>query len=453
MSRVMDSSPQGASTHPLLASTLRKVSWRLIPFLFLLYIMSYLDRVNVGFAALQMDNDLKFSSAAFGVGSGIFFIGYCLFEVPSNLVLARVGARLWIARIMVTWGLIAAAMMFVRTPATFYVLRFFLGVAEAGFFPGVIFYLSRWFPSASLARAIALFMTAVPASGVIGGPLSGALLGLNGYMGLTGWQWLFLVEGVPSVLLGIVALWYLTDEPANAEWLEADQRAALTQALAGSSGSVDHRMRYPIQRALLEPTSWWLGAVFFLALSGSYGYLIWSPQVIKSFSGAGNLGVGLISGLISLIVVLATIFNGVHSDRLQERRWHVVVPLLATCFGFVTTVLATSPLIALMCLSLIPVGVNTATGPFWSFVASSNPTSAAARIAVVATIANSGGFFGTTIIGILRGTTGTYQSAFILLGALAGVAAALAVWIMRASREHPTTARTKPALDINLTSE
>ncbi len=424
-----------ADTQPSIASTLRKVSWRLIPFLFVLFIMSYLDRVNVGFAALQMNNDLKFSSTVFGIGSGIFFVGYCLFEVPSNLALARVGARLWIARIMVTWGLIAASMMFVRAPSTFYLLRFILGVAEAGFFPGVIFFLSRWFPSTSLGRAIALFMTAVPASGVIGGPLSGALLGLNGYLGLTGWQWLFLLEGIPAALLGIVVLWYLTDEPAKAEWLSPDERVALVQALAASSDPLAAQTKGSVRSAIFEPRLWGLGAIFFLALSGSYGYLIWSPQLIKSLSGAGNLGVGLISGLISMIVAVVTVLNGAHSDRFRERRWHVVIPLAAMGFGFVMTVLVSSPLLALICLVLVPVGVSAATGPFWAFATSSSRASAAAGIAVVATIANSGGFFGTTLIGILKEKTGTFQSAFILLGIMATIAAALAMCMMPSARK------------------
>jgi ACS family tartrate transporter-like MFS transporter len=213
------------------AAVIRRVTRRLIPFLFVLYIGSWLDRVNVGFAALQMNSDLKFSAAAFGLGSGVFFLGYCLFEVPSNFILHRVGARLWIARIMVSWGLIASAMMFVRTPLIFYVLRCFLGVAEAGFFPGVIYYLSQWYPYADRARAIAGFMMAIPVAGLVGGPLSGALLGLNGLCGLAGWQWLFLLEGLPSVLLGFVVLRYLTDRPEDAHWLPVPERTWLVARL------------------------------------------------------------------------------------------------------------------------------------------------------------------------------------------------------------------------------
>jgi ACS family tartrate transporter-like MFS transporter len=215
---------------------LRAVSQRLIPFLFVLYVVSFLDRVNVGFAALEMNRDLGLSPAVYGFGAGIFFIGYSLFEVPSNLILARTGARLWIARIMITWGIIAAGMMFVRGPGSFYVLRFLLGIAEAGFFPGIIFYLSEWFPSEARARAIARFMTAIPVSGMIGGPFSGALMGLNGWLGLTGWQWLFLLEGVPAVVLGFVVLRYLPDRPEDATWLRPEQRQWLVERLAIERG-------------------------------------------------------------------------------------------------------------------------------------------------------------------------------------------------------------------------
>src|SRR5689334_21951773 len=214
------------------ASALRKINWRLIPLLFVLYVVAWLDRVNVGFAALQMNADLKFSDAAFGFGSGIFFLGYCLFEVPSNLILARIGARLWIARIMITWGLISAGMMFVRSPSAFYILRFLLGAAEAGFFPGVIYYLSLWYPATQRARAIAAFMTAVPVTGLVGGPMSGLLLTMNGRCGLAGWQWLFLGEGVPAIILGVVVLFYLTEKPAAAAWLTSDERESIIAELA-----------------------------------------------------------------------------------------------------------------------------------------------------------------------------------------------------------------------------
>src|SRR6266487_3126854 len=241
--------------------TLRKVTLRLIPFLFVLYIVAWLDRVNVGFAALQMNSDLRFSSAAFGFGSGVFFLGYCLFEVPSNLVLHRVGARRWISRIMVSWGAISATMMFVRTPPTFYLLRFLLGAAEAGFFPGVVYYLSHWYPEGQRARAIAAFMTAVPVSGVVGGPLSGALLTLNGLFGLAGWQWRFLVEGLPAILLGVIVLVYLTERPEVAGWLAPLERDWLVKKLADERVGRDTAQASGITAALTNPTIWQLGII------------------------------------------------------------------------------------------------------------------------------------------------------------------------------------------------
>jgi MFS transporter, ACS family, tartrate transporter len=414
--------------------TLTKVSWRLLPFLFVLYITSYLDRVNVGFAALQMNSDLKFSSSAFGLGSGIFFIGYCLFEVPSNLILARVGARLWIARIMVTWGLLASAMMFVRTPASFYGLRFALGVAEAGFFPGIIYYLSQWYPAPTRGRAIALFMTGIPFSGIVGGPLSGALLGLNGKLGLAGWQWLFLIEGLPSILLGVLVLVYLADTPDQAKWLEPQQRQALTHSVRQSSlGGDDPHAN--VGRSLLSSRLWLLGIALFLVNSGLYGYLIWSPQVIKQLSGAGNFGVGLISAGISALMAVAMVINAIHSDQRRERRWHSVLPLIVMGFGFFVSVLEISAPWALAGLALIPIGIGSLYGPFWSYICASQTGAAgAAAIALVASIGNAGGMFGPMLIGVLKDRTGSYQVSFVVLAIVAIAAAALMAWTMRLAK-------------------
>ena len=318
-------------------AAIRRVTRRLIPFLVVLYIAAWLDRVNVGFAALQMNSDLKFSSAAFGFGSGVFFLGYCLFEVPSNFILDRVGARLWIARIMISWGLIASAMMFVRTPLTFYVLRFLLGAAEAGFFPGVIYYLSQWYPYADRARAIAAFMMAIPVAGLVGGPLSGALLGLNGVYGIAGWQWVFLLEGLPSALLGFVVLLYLTDRPEDAAWLTAPERTWLVARLNAERRAA--RAAHPIGAiaALANRTVWRLGIIFFLANLGFYAYSIWSPQIIKSFVGTNDLMVGVLSGGISAVVIVVMLWNSAHSDRRCERPLHVAIPLFVMCGAFTAT--------------------------------------------------------------------------------------------------------------------
>lgn len=415
----------------LATATLRKISQRLIPFLFVLYVIAWLDRINVGFAALQMNSDLKFSSAAFGLGSGIFFAGYCLFEVPSNIILERVGARLWIARIMVSWGLISAGMMFVRTPATFCVLRFLLGVAEAGFFPGIVYYLSLWYPARQRARAIAGFMAAIPVTGLIGGPLSGALLGLDGYCGLKGWQWLFLVEGLPAIILGIVAAFYLTDRPELASWLRADERAWLIWELTRErqAGPAQHL----ILEALTNGTVWLLGIIFLLVAAGFYGYSFWSPLIVQSLFRISNLGVGLILGGISAITIVCMLLNSAHSDRTNERRIHIAIPLSLMGVGFLACAILHQPILVILALALVPIGHCSSYGPFWSM-----PThfligqAAASGVALVATIASVGGFLGPALIGYLKNRTETYTTAFILLGAAALVAGLLSL-LLRSS--------------------
>jgi ACS family tartrate transporter-like MFS transporter len=413
-------------------ATLRKVTLRLIPFLFILYVVAWLDRVNVGFAGLQMNSDLGFSSAAFGFGSGVFFLGYCLFEVPSNLVLHRVGARRWIARIMMSWGAISATMMFVRTTPTFYALRFLLGAAEAGFFPGVVYYLSHWYPEGQRAGAIAAFMTAVPVSGVIGGPLSGALLSLNGVFELAGWQWLFLVEGLPAILLGVIVLVYLTDRPEAAHWLSSAEKDWLMSRLAAERDS--RTAAYPIDiiSALTNSTIWHLGIIFLCAAIGFYGYSFWAPLVVKSLTGSSDLGVGVILGVISAITIISMMLNGAHSDHTDERPLHVAVPLLISGAGFFGCALLRQPILAVFSLALVPIGHCAAYGPFWSIPSRFlTGAPAAAGIALVVTIANVGGFVGPTIIGTMKDRFGTHGPAFMLLGGCAIVAALLALRLRR----------------------
>jgi ACS family tartrate transporter-like MFS transporter len=416
------------------AVTLRKVTLRLIPFLFVLYIVAWFDRVNIGFAALQMNSDLGFSSTAFGFGSGVFFLGYCLFEVPSNLILHRVGARRWIARIMVSWGAISVAMMFVRTTPTFYMLRFLLGAAEAGFFPGVIYYLSQWYPEAQRARAITAFMTAVPVSGVIGGPLSGALLEFNGVCGLAGWQWLFLVEGLPAILLGIIVVVYLTDQPEVAHWLSPAERNWLVSKLANERAARNKAHSIGILAALTSPTIWQLGIIFLLAAVGFYSYSFWAPLIIKSLTGSSDLGVGLILGAISAVTITFMVLNSAHSDRSNERPLHVAVPLLIMGAGFLGCAFLRQPILAVLSLALVPIGHCSAYGPFWSLPARFlTGASAAAGIALVVTIANVGGFVGPTFMGTMKDRFGTHSPAFMLLGACGIVAAVLALRLREAA--------------------
>ena len=405
-------------------AALRKISQQLIPFLFVLYVVAWLDRINVGFAALQMNSDLRFSSSAFGLGSGIFFVGYCLFEVPSNIILERVGARIWIARIMVSWGLISAGMMFVRTPATFCTLRFLLGVAEAGFFPGVVYYLSLWYPARQRARAIAGFMAAIPVTGLIGGPLSGALLGLDGYCGLKGWQWLFLLEGLPAIILGIAAAFYLTDRPEDASWLRSAEREWLVSKLARERQ--DRPDRHSILEALTNGTVWLLGIIFLLVAAGFYGYSFWSPLIVQSLFRISNLGVGLILGGISAVTILCMLLNSAHSDRTNERRIHIAIPLSLMGVGFLACAILHQPVLIIVALALVPIGHCSSYGPFWSM-----PTqflmgpAAAGGIALVATIASVGGFLGPALIGFLKTRTETHTAAFVLLGVAALIAGLL----------------------------
>jgi ACS family tartrate transporter-like MFS transporter len=422
-----------AHAEELSVVTLRKITWRLIPFLFVLYVIAWLDRVNVGFAGLQMNADLGFSSTVFGFGSGIFFLGYCLFEIPSNIILERVGARIWIARIMVTWGLISAGLMFVRTPAAFYLLRFLLGVAEAGFFPGVIYYLSLWYPTAHRARAIAAFMTAVPVTGLIGGPLSGALLELDGLHGLAGWQWLFLLEGLPAVIMGAVVLFYLKDRPETTHWLTRAERNWLVGILAAERKACVLR---PNIRVALT-TVWKLGIIFLLVAAGFYGYSFWAPLIVKSLTGLSNFKVGLVLGAISAVTILGMLLNSYHSDRTAERAIHIAVPLFVMAVGLVGCALLRQPVLAIIALALVPLGHCASYGPFWSM-----PTqfftgpAAAAGIALVTMIANVGSFAGPTLIGVLEARTGTHTAAFLLLGALAVLAAVFALRIAGAQSRY-----------------
>lgn len=399
--------------------TLKKVTWRLIPFLLLLYVIAYLDRVNVGFAALQMNQDLGFSAAVYGFGAGVFFVGYALCEIPSNLVLARVGARVWIARIMVTWGAVSVAMMFVRTPESFYVLRFLLGVAEAGFFPGIIYYLSDWFPAAQRARAVSWFMTAIPLSIVIGGPLAGLFLEMNGLLGLTGWQWLFLLEGIPAVVLGIVVFFYLTDRPEQARWLSAEEKAWLIGRIRAEQMHAKERHNVGLSAALAHPMVWALGFICFAFQAGSYGLILWVPQILKGLSGLSNLQVGLISAIPFAGAAIGMVLIGAHSDRTGERILHVAMPMLLGAIGFTATAFIGSPVPALITLTIAAIGDLGSRGPFWAlpggFLAG---TASAGGIALINTIGAVGGFVGPYAVGLVKSATGEYTGGLLLLALL-----------------------------------
>lgn len=422
------------------AATLSRVTRRLIPFMFALYIANYLDRVNVSFAALQMNRDLGFSAGAYGLGAGMFFLGYCVFQVPSNLVLARVGARRWIGTIMIVWGAIAAAMMLVRGVGSFYTLRFLLGVVEAGFFPGMIFYLANWFPATHRARAVARFMTAIPLSGVVGGPLSGWLLGWNGVAGLAGWQWLFVLEGLPSVVLGVVALRYLTDRPEDAAWLPADGRVWLSERLRLERAGASDRRRASLRLALLDGVVWRLGVLYFLIVVGLYGQGLWLPQLIKGSSQLGDLTVGLLAAAPALAAAVAMVAIAAHSDRSGERHVHVALPLVAGAIGFAMTALAVdSPLVATAALSLAAIGFTGALGPFWALPTSFlSGAAAAGGIALINSLGNIAGFAGPYLVGVVKDATGGFAGALLAFAVLMLAGALLALWLRRAQL---TTAR------------
>jgi ACS family tartrate transporter-like MFS transporter len=423
----------GPTSAPELTA-LPKVTRRLLPFLFVLYVVCFLDRVNLGFAALQMNRDLGFSPAVYGFGAGIFFLGYVLFEVPSNLVLARVGARRWIARIMITWGLIAAAMMFIRGPLSLYALRFLLGAAEAGFFPGMIYYLSRWYPAAERARAIARFMVAIPVSGIVGGPISGALLGLNGRLGLAGWQWLFFLEGLPAVLLGFVVLTFLTDGPEVATWLTPSEREWLSARLSAERNECERRHGLGVVQALTNGTVWQLGALILLSNAfGVYVLGLWLPQIVRSLGGMSDLAVGIVTAVPNLVAAISMVLVGAHSDRSGERLLHIAAVATVAAVGFVASALLHSPLLVVVALSLAAAGAISSHGPFWTLPSRFLTGSAAAGgIALIVSIANLAGFAGPYIMGLLRGASGNFRSGLLSVGLATLTGAVLAIRLRHA---------------------
>jgi MFS transporter, ACS family, tartrate transporter len=413
-------------------ATLRTAGRRLIPFLFLLYVAAYLDRINVGFAQLQMKDALGFSDAIYGLGAGIFFLGYFIFEVPSNLILARVGARVWIARIMITWGVISAAMAFVATPFGFYSLRFLLGVAEAGFFPGIIYYLGLWFPAGERAAAVSQFMTATAIAGVIGGPLSALLFTFDGALGLAGWQWIFLAEGVPSIALGVVTLFYLTDRPAEARWLDSSARAALSARIEAQSAAIARQHPMTLKRTLLHPIVWRLCALYFSLLIAFYSVSFWTPQIVKSLTTFGPVGVSLVSSIPFLAAAISMVLASAHSDRTNERCWHVAVAALVGAIGFVATASVHALVPGIVALSVAAIGIWSTLPVFWSLpTAFVSGTAAAAAIALINSFGNLGGFVGPYLIGRMREATGGYAGSLVVMAGFLLVSAALAVSLRR----------------------
>jgi ACS family tartrate transporter-like MFS transporter len=411
-------------------SALRKASVRLLPMIGVGYGIAYMDRVNVSFAALQMNKQLHFSATIFGLGAGLFFLSYAACEIPSNLLLVRFGARRWLARIMLTWGLLSMAMIFVRTPVEFYVMRLLLGVAEAGFFPGVIFYLTQWFPAGERSKAVSRFYIAYPLASTVMGGLAGWLLHLDGRVGLAGWQWLLLLEGVPAMLMSVVFFLGLPDGPAKAAWLTDAERAWILRKLEDEPGEAAHGS-HGVARAFRDPRVWLLGGLYFCVLLANYGYTFSAPALVQQVTGLSTTRVGLIIAVLGVLGAVAMLGNGTHSDRTGERYWHVVLPVFVMALGYVAAGSSTRPVV-LPALVLMVMGFTAIMGPLWSIPPEFlRGRSAAAGIATINMIAIVGGFVGPYWMGISIDQTGGFQRGLLTMAVPVVAAAGLMTAIHR----------------------
>ncbi|KTS06755.1 membrane protein [Methylobacterium radiotolerans] len=408
------------------ARAVRRVSRRLLPLLITCYFISYLDRVNVGFAALTMNEDLGISATAYGLGAGIFFLTYFVFEVPSNLILERVGARVWIARIMLTWGLLSGAMAFVVGETSFYAVRLLLGAAEAGFFPGIIFYLTLWFPARYRGRIIGTFMVAVPLSSVVGAPVSGALLGLDGVWGFRGWQWLYVLEALPAVICAGIVLGFLTDRPAQAAWLPADERAWLTERLAQERRARESARRYSVRDALLDRRVLAVAFVYFGNVALLYGLSFFLPQIVKGFD-LTNVQTGLVSLIPFAIGIVGMLALGRSSDRRGERKGHAAFALLLAAGGTAGAALISDPYAKMVLFSVSAFGVFGGLPVIWTLpTAFLSGAAAAGGIAIVNALGNLSGFAAPYAVGAIKDATGTFTGGLLLIAA-AGLAAMVTV--------------------------
>jgi len=413
--------------HEIEIRTIAKVSKRLVPFLIVCYFVAYLDRVNVGFAALTMNQDLGLSQTAFGFGAGIFFLAYFFFEVPSNLLLERFGARKWIARIMLSWGILSGTMAFIPAIAgatglgnenTFYLLRVLLGVAEAGFFPGIIFYLTLWFPAEYRARIVGYFMAAIPLSTVIGAPISGALLYMHGGLGLAGWQWLFIIEALPAIILSGVVFFFLTDRPVEANWLAPDERAWLAERLALEQRQRQAVRDYSVMEALLNPRVLGLSLVYFGAVATNYGLSFFLPQIVKTF-GLNIFLTTVVSAMPYAVGVVGMVSWGRRSDRAVERRFHTAFPLFIAAAGIAVSTVFDDPTLKMVSLCVAGFGIFANLPVFWTLpTAFLSGAAAAAGIAVINSIGNLAGFAGPFAMGWIKDHTGSYTGGLLLLAAL-----------------------------------
>ncbi len=420
--------------------TMAKVTVRLVPFLVLCYFVAYLDRVNVGFAGLTMRTDLDLSAKAYGFASGIFFLAYFVFEVPSNLLLHKFGARKWIARIMLTWGIISGANAFVTGAFSFDVVRVLLGIAEAGFFPGIIFFLTLWFPAAYRGRIVGWFMAAIPASSVIGAPVSSLLLYLDGVAGFKGWQWMFLVEAVPALILSGVVFFYLTDRPADAKWLADDERRWLSDRLAAEERVRARRESLSVWQALLDPRVLTLALIYFGAVATNYGIGFWLPQIVAGFGGLTKFEIGLITAIPYAVGTVSMVLWGRRSDATMERKGHVAFPLLVAAAGIAAAAFLSDPLFKMVALSIAGFGVFSSLPVFWTLPAAflSGPA-AAAGIAIVNALGNLSGFAGPYAMGWIKEATGSFSGGLLVIAALA-VVGMIAVILLPHDRKLETAA-------------
>lgn len=412
------------------SDVVRRLMWRLMPFLFLLYIVAYIDRINVSFAVLQMRDQLGLNERTIGRAGGMFFIGYFFFQLPSNLVLEKFGVRRWISALMILWGVISCLMILIRGPISFYVMRFLLGAAEAGFFPGMILYMKRWFPARARARAVAWFMTANPLAGVIGSPISGALLGLRG-SGLVGWQWMFIMEGLPAILLGAIVFWTLADTPDEAHWMSAADKTWLLHELASEKESEGIGAQN-FWKAAVNVRVWLLAIVYFGVPTTMYGVTLWLPSVIRTLSTLNYFWTGVVAVIPFFVTTIAMVVVGMRSDRAGERRWHTAVSAFGAAVGLLLAAYTKSPVLAVAGFAIGMAGAESMVGPFWALATSMMAgLSAAAAIAVINSLANLGGYFGPDIIGLFRSSNGGFRGGLLAIAATVAVSGATALYVGR----------------------
>ena len=436
--------------HTLLAPALQrkvilKVSWRLLPLIVLCYLITYIDRTNVSFASLTMNKDIGLTAYMYGWGAGIFFFSYAFFEVPSNMVLEKVGARLWIARIMITWGLISGAMSLVQGPTSFLALRFALGVAEAGFFPGMIYYLTKWFPGPVRARAISILYIAVPVSNAIASVISGIILTeMDGTLGLKGWQWVFIIEAIPAVVLAFVVLGLLTEQPSRAAWLKPEERDWLEGELAAERSKIESIQQLTMKEAMLDPRVWVLSAIYFTGVTGSYGLVFFMPQIIKSL-GLSNLMTGFVAAIPYVFGTIGLIAWGYSSDRRKERRWHLIVSTGLAALGLALAGALSHSYWAVVAMALAAVGIYGSRPSFWPMPSLFLTGGAAAvGMALINSIGNLGGYLGPIIVGKIKDTTGHFEWALYFMASCLAVSTVVAYLATRSTHGMLAPAKQKP---------